>query len=187
MPTRTRASIGCPGPSDVLRLMRKGRGCPGHRREAKLRRLAPGHDEEGVRGRFLHLLLLGKGAERVLQQVSRLPTPSWPGLVPAIHVLLLHKGSKGRGCPGQARARRGDHVLRQRRSAVGIPAPRPRHGRERRRGDSNACPRISLRSSGLRDHALTTADCRVSSTGISTCLFRAWPARARCGGGSSAA
>src|SRR3954453_4661592 len=26
----------------VLRLMRKGRGCPGHRREAKLRRLVPG-------------------------------------------------------------------------------------------------------------------------------------------------
>src|SRR3954454_24420347 len=108
------------------------------------------------------------------------------GLVPAIHVLLLHKGSKGRGCPGQARARRGGHVLRQRRSAVGIPAPDPVMAGHDDRGTATPVPDIAslIRATGPRPH-----NGRLSCflTGISTCLFlsrasaRAMRRRVECG------
>jgi hypothetical protein len=41
---------------------------------------SPGHDERD-----------GNGTVTIVRRVPRLPTSSWPGFVPAIHVLRLHE------------------------------------------------------------------------------------------------
>src|SRR4051794_8362621 len=48
---------------------------------------SPGHDERDA-----------NGTVTIVRRVPRLPTPSWPGFVPAIHVLPLHEREKARGC-----------------------------------------------------------------------------------------
>src|SRR4051812_36593157 len=115
---------------------------------------SPDMTREVVRGRFLDLLLLGKGATgaRVAARLSPAPYAVMAGRgneallradVPTIHVLLLRE--------------RLNEDVDARQKAKCSPDERSDI-----RGSIAVVPRISLRSSGLRDYALTTAGCRVS-------------------------